>query len=55
MAIALIEIGMDKLDAIRLIRTKRKGALNIEQNTKLMDYKKIGMKAKKNDACCFIF
>jgi protein tyrosine phosphatase type 4A len=53
-AIALIEIGMEKTSAIQLIRVKRKGALNMQQYSSLMNYKKIGLK-KKNDSCCVIF
>ena len=52
-AIALIEIGMDKLNAIQLIRMKRKGALNMQQYTSLMSYKKTGL--GKNNSCCMIY
>jgi hypothetical protein len=54
-AIALIEIGMEKINAIQLIRLKRKGALNMQQYTNLMNYKKIGLKSKSSGACCLIF
>jgi hypothetical protein len=53
-AIALIEIGMEKLNAIQLIRMKRKGAINMQQYTSFMKYKKIGFKGKQ-DSCCLIF
>ncbi len=52
-AIALIEIGMEKINAIQLIRMKRKGALNMQQYTNLMNYKKSGL--GKNNSCCIIF
>ena len=53
-AIALIEIGMEKISAIQLIRVKRKGALNMQQYSSLMNYKKAGFK-RKNEKCCLIF
>jgi hypothetical protein len=53
-AIALIEIGMEKLNAIQLIRMKRKGAINMQQYTSFMKYKKMGFKGKQ-DSCCLIF
>ncbi len=53
-AIALIEIGMEKLNAIQLIRMKRKGAINMQQYSSFMKYKKLGFKGKK-DICCIIF
>ena len=53
-AIALIEIGMEKVNAIQLIRMKRKGAINMQQYTSFMKYKKIGFKNKK-ETCCIIF
>ncbi|KAI8615237.1 protein-tyrosine phosphatase-like protein, partial [Chytriomyces sp. MP71] len=38
-AIALIEAGMDPADAVALIRTKRRGALNAQQLNSVLEYK----------------
>jgi protein tyrosine phosphatase type IVA len=40
-ALALIEFGMDKLDAVSFVRTKRRGAFNNRQIQYLAEYKKI--------------
>jgi hypothetical protein len=45
---------MEKIYAIQLIRLKRKGAINIQQYTNLMSYKKIGLKINPTNACCLI-
>ena len=45
---------MEKLNAIQLIRMKRKGALNMQQYTSLMNYKKNGFRGK-SEKCCTIF
>lgn len=54
-AIALIEIGMQKENAVNLIKSTVKGSLNVQQNEGLLTYKKVGIKKKNNDACCAIF
>jgi hypothetical protein len=45
-AIALIEAGMDKLDAIELIRRKRRGAFNSRQIQYIDSYKRQTAPAK---------
>uniref|UniRef100_A0A7S2XBN4 protein-tyrosine-phosphatase n=1 Tax=Lotharella oceanica TaxID=641309 RepID=A0A7S2XBN4_9EUKA len=45
-AIGLIEKGMDPMDAIKKIRSKRRGAINQKQVKFLLDYK------RKEDHCC---
>jgi len=47
-ALALIESGMDAIDAIMLIRKERKGAINNRQLTFLRAYKKKNAFAKKS-------
>jgi protein tyrosine phosphatase type 4A len=51
-AIALIEIGMDKHAAIQLIRHKRKGALNMKQMENLLSYRTL---SSNGDNCCIGF
>ena len=51
-AIALIEIGMDKHAAIQLIRHKRKGALNMKQMENLLGYRKL---KSNSEGCCILF
>jgi len=45
-AIALIEAGMDGLDAVQLIRSRRRGSINLKQLDYLKVYKKSGLKMK---------
>ena len=54
-AIALIEIGIEKIYTIQLIRLKRKGAINILQYKNLMSYKKNGFNGKSSNSCCMVF
>jgi len=55
-AIALMEIGMSANSAGELIRTKRKGALNMIQMQSLISYKKQGLPSSKDNSChCIIF
>eukprot|EP01068_Selenidium_serpulae_P012556 Selendium_serpulae@DN5842_c0_g1_i1.p1 len=50
-AIALIERGMDQLEAITYVRDKRKGAINKKQLAYLKNYKRRG---KGAGGCCSI-
>lgn len=46
--IALIEYGMEALDAVELIRRSRKGALNSRQIGWLAEYKRMGIPKAEN-------
>lgn len=50
-AIALIERGMDQLEAISYVREKRKGAINKKQLSYLRSYKRRG---GNSSSCCAI-
>mmetsp|Transcript_5643 Transcript_5643/g.13758 ORF Transcript_5643/g.13758 Transcript_5643/m.13758 type:complete len:171 (+) Transcript_5643:207-719(+) len=49
-AIGLIEKGMDPMDAIQMIRDKRRGAINRRQAKFLNDYRR----QSSNGACCVV-
>mmetsp|Transcript_28393 Transcript_28393/g.49978 ORF Transcript_28393/g.49978 Transcript_28393/m.49978 type:complete len:170 (+) Transcript_28393:287-796(+) len=48
-AIGLIEKGMDPMDAIQMIRNKRRGAINRKQVKFLMDYRR-----RSPQSCCIV-
>ncbi len=51
-ALALMELGMTYEEAIELIRSKRKGAINCKQLEFLEKYRpKNRLKTKKNSTC----
>jgi len=50
-AIGLIEKGMDAMDAIQMIRNKRRGAINRKQVDFLVKYKRRG---NGDTTCCVV-
>jgi protein tyrosine phosphatase type 4A len=54
-ALAMINNGCDKNNAIELIRKERIGAINMTQSNFILDYKVSNRAGGGNASCCTIF